>query len=192
MMFLIMEHPNGLRTDDWELVEKCRTSADHEAFSELWRRYEPRIRAGCRRVLRDDAAAEDITQDTFLRALVHLERYRSNNFAGWLWRIAYHLCLNYLRSAGVRAPRAPLEEADAAIPVNGGRREDDIVEALLDLIETLPERQRIVLKMFYLEECSYAEIVRATGFSQKELKSAIQNGRRMLRLKWEKMQHGRT
>ncbi len=185
-----MSDRNFRGQDDGQLVEEYRSTANREAFSELWRRHEPRIRASCRRVLRNDAAAEDITQDTFLRALVHLGRYEADNFAGWLWRIAYHLCLNYLRSVEVRATRALLEEAEELGAMSAGERGNDIAEALIALMETLPERQRIALKMFYLDECSYADIMRATGFSAKELKSAIQNGRRTLRQKWERMQDG--
>jgi RNA polymerase sigma factor (sigma-70 family) len=167
--------------DDGQLVERLRGEAGREALAELWRRHGARIRAGCLRVLRDPDAAEDVAQDTFLRALQHLEEYRPGDFAGWLWTIARNLCFNRLRSALVRREIQWPKEFDVSGPEGRGARDREEAERVLALLEALPERQRVVLKLFYLDERTYDEIVRMSGFSMREVKSAIQNGRRMLR-----------
>jgi RNA polymerase sigma factor (sigma-70 family) len=167
--------------DDGQLVERLRGEAGREALEELWKRHGPRVRAGCLRVLRDPDAAEDVAQDTILRAWEHVERYRPGDFAGWLWTIARNLCVNRLRSAVVRLEIQWPKEFDVSGSEGGAERDREEAERVLALLEGLPERQRVVLKLFYLDEKSYEEIMRISGFSMREVKSAIQNGRRMLR-----------
>jgi RNA polymerase sigma factor (sigma-70 family) len=178
-----MSSHNFAEQEDETLVERYRSGREREAMDELWRRHEGRIRRSCRRVLRSETAAEDVTQDTFVKALLHLDEYTPGNFSGWLWRIAHRLCLNHLRSAAVRHETAWTPEAERGMSVSGDGLDRGQGERLLGLLEGLPERQRIVLKLLYLEEYSYEQIASLTGFSGQEVKSLIQNGRRMLRKK---------
>jgi RNA polymerase sigma factor (sigma-70 family) len=176
-----MKTRNLAEQDDGQLVERLRGEAGREALEELWKRHGPKVRAGCLRVLRDPDAAEDVAQDTILRAWERLEGYRPGDFAAWLWTIARNLCLNRLRSAAVRLEIQWPKELDVTGPEGGAGRDREEAERVLALLERLPERQRVVLKLFYLDEKSYGEIVRISGYSMSEVKSAIQNGRRMLR-----------
>jgi RNA polymerase sigma-70 factor (ECF subfamily) len=180
-VFIEMSAERLADQDDHQLARHLRGEAGREALAELWRRHGPGIRAACLRVLRDPDAAADVAQDTFLRALQHIDDYRPGDFAGWLRAIARNLCLNRLRSAVARREIQWPEEFDVSGPVGANGRDRDEAERVLALLEELPEKQRVVLKLFYLDEKSYEEIVRISGLSMKEVKSAIQNGRRMLR-----------
>ncbi|HYY51922.1 MAG TPA: sigma-70 family RNA polymerase sigma factor, partial [Myxococcales bacterium] len=73
---------------------------DDRHLALLYRRHGPAIYARCRRMLRDDAAAEDATQETFLRVLRHLKKAPDDREAlAWIYRIATNHCLNVLRDA---------------------------------------------------------------------------------------------
>ena len=83
---------------DRELVEAAR-KGDSEAFGVLVRRHQKRIYRLAAHLLRDGAEAEDVTQDTFVRAYAALDRFdgRSEAFT-WMYRIAVNLSLNAIRS----------------------------------------------------------------------------------------------
>ena len=66
------------------------------------------------------------------------------------------------------------------------REEDQKEKVLLKCIESLPEKQRISIYRFFMEDRSYKEIEEATGFSLKMIKSFIQNGKRNLKLCMQK------
>src|SRR4051794_9093948 len=85
---------------------------DDRRLSELYRQYGGMIYARCRRFLGDDAAAEDATQETFLRAAVHLDRATGVREAmAFIHRVATNYCLNELRNRKRRAePRDELPE----------------------------------------------------------------------------------
>jgi len=171
--------------NDSELVERLHTEHAAEAFAELWSRHSRQIHRDCRRVLGNDETARDIAQDTAVRALGHLNGFAPRNFQAWLRRIAHHLCINHLQSAVVRRELTGMQTVlePRAMSQGGWRRE--LVSKLLAYIDTLPEPERVVLKLFYVEGCSYQEIQDRTGFAAQEVKNHIQTGRRKLRQKWE-------
>ena len=75
-----------------------------DRLTALYRSYGPAIYWRCLRLLRDRAAAEDATQETFMRVLRHLDRAPDADEAiRWIWRIATNYCLNELRNSKRRA-----------------------------------------------------------------------------------------
>jgi len=101
----------------------------------------------------------------------------------WLCTIARHLCLNYLE-ANIRlvAPSDPCEE-----PVCPSDFEHDLawMERLESILNQLSAPQRICLKLFYIDGYSAAEVARITGFTGKQVKTHLQNGRRRFKILWE-------
>ena len=86
--------------------------AKEDRLTQLYRDYGVNIYWRCMRILNDAGAAEDATQETFLRVYKHLERAPDGDEAiRWIWRIATNYCLNELRNAKRRAePVAELPE----------------------------------------------------------------------------------
>jgi RNA polymerase sigma factor (sigma-70 family) len=87
-----------LELDDEILVRRFQ-SGQTEFFGVLFSRHAHAIYSRCRRVVKDDFAAEDLTVDTFLTAFQNIDKYREENFIGWLATIARRLCLNWLTKA---------------------------------------------------------------------------------------------
>jgi RNA polymerase sigma factor (sigma-70 family) len=164
---------------DLELVERFRRFGDRPAFDRLVERHQRWVRVVCARILRSDDLAEDAAQEVFARALGHIHTWRGDNFPGWLKAIAVNCSLTIVDREKRWAPleQAPEEHDRARDP------EQQLIAATQSararaLIARLPDKQRIVFVMKYIDGCSYDDIARLTGFTANEVKSFLQNGRR--------------
>jgi RNA polymerase sigma-70 factor (ECF subfamily) len=133
----------------------------------------------CARLLRSDTLAPDAAQEVFARAFQRAATLRGENVPGWLKAIAVNTCLNIidrekrwapLEHAGAPAASEPAADAKliAAERLATARR----------LIAQLPQKQKVVFCLKYIDGCSYDDIERLTGFSNKDVKSYLQNARR--------------
>ena len=158
-------------------------NGETSAIGVLYVRYFRCVLADCRRILRDQEAARDLTNDVFVRvihksALFHEDK--PGSFPAWLRCMAQNLCFNYLKK-GVIARSVPLDGDPTVQESEMTDLSPFTVEEVEAALERLSDKQRVCLKMFYIEERSYDEIVRSTGMRAGEVRSAIQNGK--LRLK---------
>jgi RNA polymerase sigma-70 factor (ECF subfamily) len=97
-------------TDEADLVQASK-NGDIYAFNRLVTVYQERIYNLALRILGDEDAADDVTQNTFLSAYVNLRNFRNGSFRGWLWRIATNACYDVYRN-NQRHPVQPLERDD--------------------------------------------------------------------------------
>src|SRR5262245_48572191 len=118
---------------------------NEDRLTALYRAYGPVIYARCRRLLGDGGAAEDATQETFMRVHRHIDRADPQQALGWIYRIATNLCLNEIRN---RKRRAALddeipESLDAEIGADVGKvlADRDLVARIVD---RAPEKVRVV------------------------------------------------
>jgi RNA polymerase sigma factor (sigma-70 family) len=168
-----------MENDDEVLVRLFRTTGDVALFAELFRRHSKTVYYGCLRVVRNPSVAEDLTQDTFVKAFAHIDGYVEQCFAAWLKRIARNLCLNWLTSA---ANRQTSDFGEAANRPGTGPESGDRAEEIESAILQLSSEQRRCVELFYYEGRSYGEIVSATGMTSAKVKSHLQNGMRLLRI----------
>lgn len=171
------------RSDD-ELVRCFQTTRDGECFEELFRRHRKSTYLRCRAFFSDSGAAEDATQEAFLRAYQNMHRFLGGNFGGWLMQIARNVCIDHWRK---RRHEAASEEADVANMPSVGTLEQasDVhfaVQSVRKEMETLPPEQRSCLEL-KIDGYSYEETAAKTGLSVEAVKSHLQNGRRTLWLR---------
>ena len=169
---------------DEALVERFRATHDDDCFTEVFRRYRKPVFAACWRMLRNTAAAEDMTQETFRTAFTKIDSYREGSFSSWLRKVAQNLCLNHLE-----ATRREVQMEAEDFPVvssEGPARLLELTERIQAAFQELSRPQRICLKLFGIDGYRYKEIVKITGFSDKEVKTHLQNGMRRFRLVWSK------
>ena len=179
-------HPGA---SDEDLAARYRTSGDLALLGELYARYLHLVYGVCYQYLRDDDASKDAVMSLFEKLVTELRRHEVQRFAPWLYATARNHCLMQLR-AGKSRREQPLsylaEGADVEIGDPLHHQElAEIQEAELDALraglnELSPVQQRC-LRLFYLENNSYEQVTTATGYSLGQVKSALQNGRRMLR-----------
>ena len=168
-----MAKTNGI-TDD-QLV-KAYASGDNEAFDVLLRRHQDRIFNYILRIIKNEDIANDIFQETFVKAILTIKqgRYTENGrFPAWISRIAHNLIIDHYRqekSENVQSAdiedinvfnRKDLCEATIEDIIIADQIRDDVKY----LIELLPALQRDVLKMRYYQNLSFKEIAELTGVS---------------------------
>jgi RNA polymerase sigma-70 factor (ECF subfamily) len=174
------------------LVQAAR-SGSLEAFEQLFRDHERRIYGLALHMLGDVGAAEDVLQDTFLRAWENLHRLRHDKaFSGWLRRIALNLIWDRIRS---RPPEAEMDLAvaervpDPAPPVEGSLLRAHAAGQVQEAVLRLPAHQRVVLAMYYWEDMPVNDIAAALGIARGTVISRLARGRealrRRLRSVWE-------
>jgi RNA polymerase sigma-70 factor (ECF subfamily) len=158
-------------------------TGDPSAFKTLVDRHLPGMVAVARRMLRDDAEAEDIAQDAFLRLWRSASSLEVTD-AGvrpWLRRVVSNLCIDRVRgSARVtvtdevpEVPVAPRQQA--ALEAEETRKRVDAA------LKELPERQRLALTLFHYEGMSQIEIGRVMGISDEAVESLLARARRQLK-----------
>lgn len=117
--------------------------------------------------------AEDAVQETLLRYLQRSPEFENEEHEkAWLIKVAVNQCRDILRYKR----RHPIADKEAITEFTEERDESGILEALL----TLPERFRLVLILYYVEEYSIREIASAIGRSTSAVKMRLQKGRKML------------
>lgn len=176
---------------DRELVEAAR-SGDTEAFGVLVRRHQKRIYRLAVHLLRDAAEAEDVTQDTFVRAYGALDRFdgRSEPFT-WMYRIAVNLSLNAIRarktSRKATTPDDPRIEALLAdrksVEADPARLAADrqTALALVEGVDDLSETLRTTLILVSIDGLSHAEAAEVLGCPEGTIAWRVHEARKKLR-----------
>jgi RNA polymerase sigma-70 factor (ECF subfamily) len=181
-----IDQPAPPQPSDEELVERFRKTGDMQCFEEIWRRYSGKVYGKCLRLLQNPEAAEDVTTDVFVKIMQHIgANYQEGHFAGWLYTIAKHECVNYVHQAAVRLHGGDIDKLDLS------NSEDPAIAAdVKEVLSQLDARQRIALKLLYVCRYSYEEISSLKGWPVEEVKTHVQNGRRMFRLLWNRKAMG--
>ncbi len=158
---------------------------DTDAFAGLVRAHAPYVYNLALRLLRDPLEAEDLSQETFLRAWRALPRFRAEaRFSTWLYRIAANLCYN--RLPGLREELATLDpDEEISIPderqhVGGILLSQELQAHLHEAIAELPDSYRLLVTLRHLQGMSYAEIAEATQMPLGSVKTGIFRARRRL------------
>ncbi len=173
-------------------------SGDRSAVSQLIERHSRRVRDYIRMMIKDRDTAEDIFQETFIKAVRVIDEGRytdSGKFLSWVLRIAHNQVIDYFRA---QRQSKTLTEAEAGYDVLGSLRladktvEDELVARQTErdvraLIELLPSEQREVVMMRYFAGRSFKEIAEQTGVSINtalgRMRYALINLRRMIKEK---------
>ncbi|MBN2537128.1 sigma-70 family RNA polymerase sigma factor [candidate division WOR-3 bacterium] len=174
------------RVPDSELIHRAQVG-ETEAFDELMKRYNQAVYRLAYSMTRNHADAEDICQDTFIRAYRAIKRFDDRfRFYTWLHRICVNLCINLFRRRGrVRLTSLPGTEAGAEWADIADPREDaGAAELRRDLdraIARLPDDQRAVFVLRVKEELSYGEISKLLGIPMGTVMSRLNRAREKLR-----------
>jgi RNA polymerase sigma-70 factor, ECF subfamily len=174
---------------DQEVVQRV-LAGDHALYEIIMRRYNQRLYRVARGILRNDAEAEDVMQDTYVRAYQHLGQFSGlAPFSAWLTRIAVNEALGRLRLRGRNVQLSDTEdEGDFPVrmietspnPEQSASRAELgqlLEEALLDL----PEKLRIVVMLRDVEELSTSETAAALELTEQNVKVRLHRGRAMAR-----------
>ncbi|HJA84502.1 MAG TPA: sigma-70 family RNA polymerase sigma factor [Candidatus Bacteroides intestinavium] len=167
------------RLSDLALVARVATLHDTRAFDQLVRRYQSPVRRFfLHQTCGDAALSDDLAQDTFLKAYTALASFHGlANFSTWLYRIAYNVFYDYLRSRHETDPLDTVRvDAQASTQQPDIGREMDIYSALA----TLKEAERTCITLFYQDDLSIDRIADITGMPAGTVKSHLARGKQKL------------
>ncbi len=172
---------------------RAAQKGDTASFNQLVRAYQVQVYRTAYRVLGDQAAAEDATQDAFISAFKHIRSYRGGSFKAWLLRIVTNACYDQLRvrqrrpTASLEAllidPDDPAPGIDRAAPDSpqDAAERQELNAAIQKGLQTLPADQRMTLVLVDIEGFSYEEVAESTNANVGTVKSRLSRARAHLR-----------
>jgi RNA polymerase sigma-70 factor (ECF subfamily) len=175
---------------DEEIRARLEQQQWTEAFDLVVRQFQTKVFHLACSMLGNPEQAEDTAQEVFIRIWRALPRYRgSASVSTWIYSIARNACLTALKSSGshrtvsLEDPGTRAEAEGKADPLERRHSPD-----LRRLVEELPEKQRQVVTLFYMEEKSYEEVSRLLGMPAGTVKTHLHRARKELALRWRKEQ----
>jgi len=170
-----------------QLIAQARTGNTY-AFDALVADYAPRVYRLALRMLGDAEEAEDVLQETMIRAYRGLGAFRGDAaFGTWLYAIAARVCLTRRQAARHRPEQVPYDElrmvaGDAAEQVLMREAGDRVQRALNELTP----RDRLLLVLRFVEELSHEEIARVMGWSVENSRTRLLRAKRAFRDRYQK------
>jgi RNA polymerase sigma-70 factor (ECF subfamily) len=172
------------------LVEEARRGS-RAAFGELVLRYERRLLRVILQFVRDRDQAEDLAQETFVRAYQRLDQFDpSRRFGPWLFRIGVNLTLDYLRRRKRRGWFALFSESPGERPMEpptvDPREALDLSQEVQRVLEQLPETYRTVLVLRDLENFTTSEIAAVLNRKEATIRWRLAEARSRFQQLWSK------
>jgi RNA polymerase sigma-70 factor (ECF subfamily) len=163
---------------DQKLAEALVRAGDERAFRELYRRHTPRLYQVVLRLVSGAAEAEDVVQETWIRAAERLGDFRwESQFSTWLTGIGLNLCRDRIRRSN---RRAQLRAGEVAVTAVQPRRADEHID-LERAIAALPAGYREVLILHDVEGLTHGEIGERLGIAEGTSKSQLFFARKAMR-----------
>lgn len=175
---------------DEQLVSLFQQKGNQKYMGELYNRYAHLVYGVCLKYLKNPEEAQDTLMLIFEKLLQNLSKYNIEKFKPWLYQLSKNECLMKLRKnkkvTKLNMEDTQLEHDDTAL-LEKKQQEKDFI-ALEKAITQLKPKQQECVKLFYLKKYSYQQIESQTNYNLKEIKSAIQNGKRNLKIILEQQQ----
>jgi RNA polymerase sigma-70 factor (ECF subfamily) len=166
---------------DLILQARSRGSKAGNAFGELVTRYQTGVFNVCCRILHERSEAEDLAQESFIRAYDRIHTFDiEREFGPWIRRVAANLCFNRLEAQKVTAEldderdADPTQRPESVVEVN--ERSEQIRKALA----SLPANYRLVIELRHYQEMSYDEIAAQLNIPLSDVKSHLFRARKIL------------
>lgn len=149
----------SLKTQKDNVIVEAVKMGDGQKYNELVKRHHDIIYRSVYKILKDESLAEDVVQESFLKAYLKIDMFRGQaSFRSWLYRIAINTARNKIRS--IKTNRIDVEDANLFVNsvVENDVYRDTIRELLVDEIEQLPEKQKTALVLRVFEDLSFKEV----------------------------------
>ncbi len=175
---------------DNELINSFSKSGESIFVGILYERYGHLVLGLCIKYLKNKNEAQDAAIQVFTNLMSDLKKHKITYFKSWLYVYSKNFCLMELRKRqSALKKELELKEnihlvMDFSDPKHLEEKEKQI-SMMETAMEMLNDGQKTCIRLFYLQNKSYGEIVEMTGFSNNDVKSYIQNGKRNLKLKLE-------
>ncbi|MDF2852990.1 MAG: polymerase subunit sigma-70 [Sphingobacterium multivorum] len=186
---------NDLRMNEKELLQHYKTSGDLSTLGKLYSPYMSLLYGVCFKYLQDPDRSQDAVMQIFEELITKLRQYEVDNFKSWLHVYSKNYCLMQLRK-DKRTTQVDIEdnlfESEQKLnDTSEVKWEEKDFEKLEGCMQTLNHEQQKCVRLFYLEQKCYKDIADLTGYDLNKVKSAIQNGKRNLKICMERKENGK-
>jgi len=193
MLLMRLVNKNIELKTDIELIQEYKESFNTEIIGELYKRYHHIVFGVALKYLKDTENAKDALLDVFNNLFEQLIKYKIDDFKNWLLTVTRNHCLKLLKESAKLSPIEYAQTSFLSVDFMENEHEIDLhnskekqIEKMNHAITLLKPAQQKCVMLFYINDKSYHEIAEITGFSIKNVKSYIQNGKRNLQLLMEK------
>lgn len=177
------------------LIEQFKTSGDLEVLGKLYSKYMHHVFNVAYKYFGEREESQDAVMGVFELLIKDLPKYEIRKFGPWLLMVTRNYCLKRLRKEkqirgkqdGYKAYLEDFVETDYQMDPSIENDKEMAIRNLETAMEDLKDEQRTCVVMFYLEKLCYQEVADRTGFSIKQVKSYIQNGKRNLKIRLDDM-----
>ncbi|HXC06782.1 MAG TPA: sigma-70 family RNA polymerase sigma factor [Bacteroidia bacterium] len=189
---------NSGKYTDAELILKYKEGGDSYFVGELFKRYSHLVYGLCLNYFKDKDECKDAVMRIFEKLLVELRKHEVDHFPGWLSFVSRNYCISELRKKKTEESRMAevkiQQQGEEVLKEAMEMKEEEYarelrISELKQALAELNEGQRQCIELFYINEKSYREICDITTYSEKEVKSFIQNGKRNLKIRLAGMSH---
>ncbi len=188
--FRLKKESNLKLLSDEDLIRNFKTTKNNSCLSELFERYTHLVFGVCMKVLNDEEESKDAVMQIFENLLISLDKQEIINFKSWIYTVSKNHCLMFLRKSRSTEKakteyqeniRQEIMESEDIFHLHNKLETEDRIPRLQMAIGKLNEEQRRCIELLYLQDKSYQEVAMITGYSLKQVKSYIQNGKRNLK-----------
>ncbi len=183
---------------DEQIIEEYKKTSDKNWVGELYKRYTRFVFLVSMKYLKNEERCHDAVMQIFEKLFTDFHKHNIEKFKPWLHTVTRNHCLILLRkdqSILQNEKKFKIEqdlfmETEDDLHLDNTNDTEKQLNGLKQAISELNQEQKVCIEMFYLQEKSYKEIADETGFSEKKVKSYIQNGKRNLKIKIMKITAG--
>ena len=175
---------------DNDIIDQIR-AGDARKYALLVDRHKDKVFTLAVRLVGNKSEAEELVQDGFMRAYRSLDRFRGDaKFSTWLYRIIYNLCMTRVTRRHTQTETSVMfhEEMidgvfvdDGEVGVDEQMEQEEFNQIVREEVNLLPEKYRIAVTMFYLQEMSYQEMTEIMNLPIGTVKTNLFRGRNLLR-----------
>lgn len=170
------------------LVVRVVTLRDQQAFTMLVERYQSKVRNYLRQLTRDPSLADDLAQETFIRAWDKMDTISSGGrFSAWLMKIAHNMFLQSYRKAKRygRLMEELEQDTDVMTPVENSPISGEGSLDMPKYLSILNEEERSVMLLYFVNDLTHSEISEVSGLPLGTVKSHIHRGKFKIREHFE-------
>lgn len=170
--------------DDNDLPNAFATMNANKVLAEIYKRFGHLMFGTCLKYLKNKSEAEDCVMEIFEKLPEKLSKYEIKYFKSWIYNVTKNECLMRLRKS---KPDVYSIDNNLQLEIESDHTEDKKllelkIDALNDALNELKDEQKVAVELFYLKDMSYKDISEHLNWSLKAVKSAIQNGKRNLKM----------
>jgi len=168
---------------DSDLIKHYREFKNKEVLGEFFNRYMHLVFAVCMKYLKNTELAKDTVMEIFESLDEKLLEFDIQYFKGWIHMVSRNDCLMKLREVDIEKWKIfRNSDVENASVLHQDNEEEIAINKINGSLRQLKNGQRKCLEMMYFQNMSYKEIASETGYTLKQVKSYIQNGKRKLKL----------